>query len=148
MGDQLWTDFASVTDFLMQRRNKTHMPDKSEVVVDKTTNVAHPGEVCELKGGRCGKLFGLGFAPRIPLKSMPTRLSLQCKQAKCKQIFCMQTPSTKHCWLPCEWCASSHLQVPVFGMKHLSLGVQLLWKEKGCYVALKFTWGLPISPKY
>lgn len=56
-------EFASVTDFLMQRRDKTHMPEKSEVVVDKATNVEYPGEACELKGGRCGKLFGVGYAP-------------------------------------------------------------------------------------
>lgn len=53
-------EFASVTDFLMQRRDKTHIPGKSEVVVDKATNVEYPGEACELKGGRCGKLFGVG----------------------------------------------------------------------------------------
>ena len=60
MNTQHRLDCASVNDFLMQRRDKKHMPDKSEVVVDKTTRVEHPGEVCELNGGRCAKLLGVG----------------------------------------------------------------------------------------
>lgn len=71
-------DCASVTDFLMQRSNKTHMPEKSEVVVDKATDVEHPGEVCELKGGRCAKLFGLGCA----LEPVACCLALLCTAAR------------------------------------------------------------------
>lgn len=55
-------NLASVASFMQKRKSGTHLPEKSEIVVDDTTKVEHPGEVCDLKGGRCAKLFGVGCA--------------------------------------------------------------------------------------
>ena len=55
------------------------MPHKSEVVVDKTTKVEHPGEVCELKGGRCAKLVGVGCDQASSAKLVVLRMRTRYK---------------------------------------------------------------------
>lgn len=51
---------ASVSAF-MQSAPKLQLPTKKDTVMDHATRVAHPGEVCDLKGG-CAPLFGVGYA--------------------------------------------------------------------------------------
>lgn len=51
---------ASVSAF-MQNSANAQLPSKRDSIRDISTNVEHPGEVCDLRGG-CAPLLGVGYA--------------------------------------------------------------------------------------
>ena len=52
--------FASVAEAV---RNLSSKPQRQGSVKEKATSTMHPCELCDLEGGKCAQLLGVGCAP-------------------------------------------------------------------------------------